>query len=239
MISLKLEKDNIKIVLIAITFIILALLLPEKYAMAHVLNNTEEQQGKKTILIDPGHGGIDGGAESKNGTIEKDINLKISLELKKVLLRNKFNVIMTREEDKGLYTENGTIRKKKIEDLNNRCKMKEESGCDLFISIHQNLFPQSQYYGAQIWYSKNEESKRLAHIIQESLKMDFKDNNKREEKPALDAYKILRSGKDVPSVIVECGFLSNPSEERKLKDETYQKQLAESIGKAIVEFYSQ
>lgn len=239
MISLNFKSCNIKFIVIVSTFVILSIITPGKYTLANGFNDQYMLKDKKTILIDPGHGGIDGGAESKSGTIEKDINLKISLNLKKVLEQNKFNVIMTREVDKGLYTENGSIRKKKIEDLNNRCKMKEESGCDLFISIHQNLFPESRYYGAQVWYSKNEESKKLAHIIQESFIMDFKDNNKRQEKPALDSYKILRSGKDVPSVIIECGFLSNPVEEQKLKNEEYQKKLAETIGKAILKFYSE
>lgn len=95
--------------------------------------------GNKIVLIDPGHGGIDGGAVSRNGTIEKYLNLSISLKVRDKLKKLGHQVIMTREEDKGFYTKNVDINKMKVEDLNNRCKMKRESNCDLFISIHQNF----------------------------------------------------------------------------------------------------
>jgi N-acetylmuramoyl-L-alanine amidase len=183
---ISLISKNAKSIVIAITavFLILNLKIQQTYAFTGQYNIKE----KKIILIDPGHGGIDGGAESKSGTIEKNINLSISLKLKKILEKNNFKVIMTREEDKGLYTENGTIRKKKHEDLENRCKIKQESHCDMFVSIHLNMFPQSKYYGAQVWYSNSEESKKLAHIIQENLKEDLQGNNKRIEKPAKGQY---------------------------------------------------
>lgn len=192
---------------------------------------------KKLILIDPGHGGIDGGAVSKSGTIEKDINLKISLKLKDYLEKSGFNVMLTRESDTGLYSDEGRIRDKKNEDLSNRCKMKKEAQCDAFISIHLNMFPQSQYYGAQVWYSKEGESAQLAHIIQQNLIRDINDGNKRIEKCAKGAYKILRCNDDVPSVLVECGFLSNPEEEIKLKDEAYQDKIAKSLANSIEEFF--
>lgn len=203
-----------------------------------VNSKTFKENGKKIILIDPGHGGLDGGAVSKNGTVEKDITLKISLKLRDKLKKHGYNIVMTREEDKGLYTADGTIRKKKIEDLNNRCKMKKESNCNLFVSIHLNMFPQSQYYGSQVWYSKNGESRRLAKLIQDNLKKDLDDGNKRVEKPALNSYKILRCYDIVPSVIVESGFLSNPTEESKLKDDKYQDKIAESIAKSIDMYFN-
>lgn len=232
---ISLISKNVKFIVIAITaaFLILNLKIQQSYAFTGQYSIKE----KKIILIDPGHGGIDGGAESKSGTIEKNINLNISLKLKKILEKNNFKVIMTREVDKGLYTENGTIRKKKHEDLENRCKIKQESNCDMFVSIHLNMFPQSKYYGAQVWYSNSEESKKLAHIIQENLKADLQGNNKRIEKPAKEQYKILRCCEDIPSVIVECGFVSNYEEEQKLKSESYQEKIAESLGKSIVKYY--
>lgn len=191
----------------------------------------------KIILIDPGHGGIDGGAQAKDGTCEKDINLSISLKLKKYLESKKYKVIMTRQEDKGLYTEGGKIRKKKLEDLENRCKIKVNSNCDAFVSIHLNMFPESKYYGAQVWYGDNKESEKLAGIIQRNMIDNLDKNNKRKEKPAKNSYKILRIGKDIPSVIVECGFLSNDAERQKLKDVSYQQKIAESIGKSMEEFF--
>lgn len=223
--------------ILALSAAIIVMLNVGKQNASASINKYEFEKDKKIILIDPGHGGIDGGAESKSGIVEKNINLSIGLKLKRVLENKNFDVVMTRQEDKGLYTENGTIRKKKHEDLDNRCKMKDESNCDIFVSIHLNMFPESKYYGAQVWYSKNEGSKKLAHIIQENFREDLDSNNKRIEKPALDQYKILRAGKDVPSVIVECGFISNYEEEQKLKSESYQEKIAESIGKSIVNYY--
>jgi len=193
---------------------------------------------EKIILIDPGHGGIDGGAESKRGTIEKDINLSISLKLRDNLKKLGYTVLMTREEDKGLYTENGNMNKKKHEDLNNRCKIKRESNCDIFVSIHQNFFEQSYYSGAQVWYSKSEDSEKLAHIIQQNLRKDLDNKNKRVEKPG-NSYKVLRCYCSIPSVIVECGFLTNPQEEAKLIKDEYQHKVAESISKSIEEYFQE
>jgi N-acetylmuramoyl-L-alanine amidase len=209
------------------------------FISSNVIINAEElkKDDKKIILIDPGHGGIDGGAESKNGITEKDINLKIGLNLKKRLEKQHFKVVMTRDKDKGLYNDEGKIRKKKLEDLNNRCKMKEESNCDMFVSIHLNKFPQSKYYGAQVWYSDNKNSTELAHIIQENLREDLNDDSGRVEKPALELYKVLRCSKNIPSVIVECGFLSNEEEAYKLNTDKYQNKIAESICKSIKMYY--
>lgn len=193
--------------------------------------------GNIKILVDPGHGGIDGGALSKNGTLEKDINLAISLKLREVLIKEGYCVAMTRDEDVGLYDKGKTVREKKIQDLSKRVKLKEESNCNLFISIHQNMFPQSKYYGSQVWHSDDEESKKLAYSIQQALKQNIDPNNKRVPKAAGDDYRILRENSNVPSVIVECGFLSNPNEEELLKSESYQQKLAEAITKGINEYY--
>lgn len=194
-------------------------------------------KGKKVILIDPGHGGIDGGGVSRKGTLEKNINLDISLKLRDELVAKGYKVLMIREDDRGLYTENGSIRKKKLEDLDNRCRVKEESDCDMFISIHLNMFPQSQYFGAQVWYSKNPESKRFAGILQRNLRADLIEGNERVEKPALDHYRVLRCNDTGASVIVECGFLSNTNEEELLKTVEYQSKISKCITKSVEEYY--
>ncbi|MCY6957398.1 N-acetylmuramoyl-L-alanine amidase CwlD [Clostridium sp. ZC22-4] len=197
-----------------------------------------DENKQKVILIDPGHGGIDGGAVSKNGTVEKNINLAISNNLRTKLEKKGFKVIMTREEDKGLYSDKGKVRDKKNEDLNNRCRMKKESNCDAFISIHLNMFQQSQYYGAQVWHEKQPESARLAHITQQNLVKDLDNNNNRKEKCAKGAYKILRCSCNIPSILVECGFLSNEAEERMLKTDSYQEKIASSLSKSIEEYFN-
>lgn len=188
------------------------------------------QDNKHIILIDPGHGGIDGGAKSKNGTIEKDINLDISLKLRDYLIKKGYNVYMTREEDRELDT-------KKVNDLTQRCKLKKEVNCDIFISIHQNMFQQSSCFGAQVWYSDNENSRLLAESVQESMRDIIKDNNKRIPKAAKNQYKILRDDYEGGSIIIECGFLSNYEEEQRLKDSNYQDKIIEGISLGIEKYF--
>ncbi|MGG7143929.1 N-acetylmuramoyl-L-alanine amidase CwlD [Clostridium nigeriense] len=192
---------------------------------------------EKIILIDPGHGGFDGGAKSKNGTIEKDLNLQISLKLKEVLEAKGYKVYLTRENDEALGNSGSTIKEKKREDLKKRRNMKKEVNCDVFVSIHQNMFPQEKCYGAQVWHGSNEISKKLANNIQEAVKEIVKDNNKRVSKPAGDAYLILRDDYKGASVLVECGFLSNMEEEKKLQTEEHQNLLVEGIYLGIERYF--
>lgn len=195
------------------------------------------EENNKVIVIDPGHGGIDGGAKSENGVIEKDINLSISLKTKAALESKGYKVIMTRSEDVGLYTEGKKVREKKIEDLGNRVKIKKENKCDAFISIHQNMFPQKNCKGAQVWSANNEPSQKLGKIIQQKFKEEVDQNNKREAKVAKKEYKILNDGYEGASVIVECGFLSNPEECELLGKEDYQNKIANTLANAIDEYF--
>jgi len=194
------------------------------------------EKENRIILIDPGHGGIDGGAVSKRGTLEKDINLQISKKVKIALTNLGYQVLMTREDDIGLYEDSGSIRNKKIQDLNNRIKMINTSGANVFISIHMNMFPESKYYGAQVWYSNRDESRILAGMIQEGLKSDIDNGNKRVEKAAHNSYKILRES-EIVSILIECGFLSNFREEQLLLNEDYQNKIAISIAASVDKFY--
>jgi len=225
-------------ILAIITFltIIMLVFLENIYIGINVFATPTQIDGNKIVLIDPGHGGIDGGAVSKNGTIEKYINLAISLKIRERLKKLRYQVIMTREDDNGIYTKDIDINKMKIQDLNNRCKIKRESNCDLFISVHQNFFEQSDCRGPQVWYSKNEESSKLAHIIQKNLNKDL-GYSKRKVKEANGAYKILRCYTNIPSIIIECGFITNVEEESKLKNEEYQGKIADSIVNSIKEYY--
>lgn len=198
--------------------------------MPSIKVSADENKTKNIILIDPGHGGIDGGAKSKNGTIEKDINLEIAVKLKENLENNGYEVYMTRDSDIQLD-------KKKASDLNERCKMKNDTKCDIFISIHQNMFPQSNCFGAQVWYSDNEDSSLLAENIQNSLKEMIQDNNKRIAKAAKDQYRILRDKYEGACVLVECGFLSNYDEEQRLKNSDHQNKIVEGITKGINQYF--
>lgn len=193
----------------------------------------DKETGEKVILIDAGHGGIDGGASSKDGTPEKDINLNIGILLGANLKSMGYKVEYTRTEDVGLYTEGKSIREKKIEDLSNRAKLKKDTNCDVFVSIHLNTFPQSSCKGAQVWYSNCEGSKELGTIVQSTLKEKLDPNNNREAKAAGTQYKVLRENDIIPGIIVECGFLSNPEESEMLKTEEYQMKIANAISEAI------
>ena len=195
------------------------------------------QIGIKKILIDSGHGGMDGGTSSKNGTVEKDINLSVAKKLKVSLQKAGYEVVMTREDDTELSSKKGTIREKYREDLTNRCNLKKSSNCDMFVSIHLNYFTESKYYGAQVWYSSYKDSATFAGILQKNFRVDLDANNKRVPKPAKTSYKILRENDDMASVIVECGFLSNYDEEQKLKSNEYQERISNSISKSISEYF--
>ena len=197
-----------------------------------------EELNEKIILIDPGHGGIDGGAISKNGTVEKEINLAIALKLRDSLEDRGYKVFMTRASDIGLYETGKSIKEKKREDLKKRVSLKTETNCDIFISIHENMFPQATCFGAQVWYASNADSERLANVVQDSIKATVNDGNKRVAKPAGQAYLILRDKYEGASILVECGFLSNSDEESKLKTDNHQQLLVDGIVKGIDQYFS-
>ncbi len=192
---------------------------------------------RKVIIIDPGHGGIDGGmVGTTTGILESQVNLEIALKLRKYLEESGSLVLMTRDEDVGLYTDGGTIRKKKNEDLRNRKRLFDESNADVVISIHSNSFQQSKYYGAQSFYSPNSQNGKLvAELIQEELIRVLDNGNTRKAKSKSDVY-ILKNVK-VPTVIVECGFLSNPKEEKLLQNPDYQEKISWSIYVGILKYF--
>ncbi len=189
------------------------------------------------FIIDPGHGGEDGGAVAADGTQEKDINLQISLKLNDILTSLGLNTAMTRMTDTSI-SDSGTkgIKEIKISDMHNRLEICNSSDENILISIHQNKFEQSKYSGAQIFYSQNtEESPQLAQCIQESIVSLLQPENTREIKPADKNIYLLYNAK-VPAVICECGFMSNGEELNNLKNEEYQTKMAIAIAKGIIEY---
>ncbi len=194
-----------------------------------VQNVFSERRTKKVILIDPGHGGRDAGA-SANGAVEKDINLAVSKILKKHIEDGGNTVFMTRETDTNTADPNRpqNVTQKKS-DMRMRKEDIEKYKADIFISIHMNKFEQSKYRGAQVFYDDdNEENRVLAESIQNSLKEILKDDNKRVPKATGDSIFVLRDNK-IPSVLIECGFLSNSEEASLLNTPEYQKKVAEGI----------
>lgn len=185
----------------------------------------------KIIVIDPGHGGVDGGAVSALGDFEKEITLQIGNKIANRLRTvGAANVVMTRDRDIDYYTRG---RGGKRNDLERRLEIIQENQAGLLISIHANAIKGKQWTGAQVFYHPtSEEGKKLAGSIQAHLK-DFPPGNKRKEKP--EDYYILRKS-TIPAVIVEVGFLSSPDEAGRLKNEGYQEQLAEAIFRGIVQY---
>src|SRR5574344_2316533 len=190
-----------------------------------------------TVVIDAGHGGEDGGAVAADGTMEKDINLSISKYLKEMFASVGYNVIMTRESDCAIYDEGtDTIRAKKISDMKNRLKIFNQSDSNVVLSIHQNKFTENRYNGTQLFFSpNNRNSALLADSIKNSVVKFLQPENTRETKSANKSIYLLWNS-NVPSVIVECGFLSNQSELEKLKTEEYQKEMAFAIFCGFLEY---
>jgi len=193
-----------------------------------------------TVIVDAGHGGEDPGKVSAySGVNEKDINLSIAKLLAQQLENAGYRVIMTREEDKLVYKEGTTdILDKRRQDLTRRKEIMDNSGADIVVSIHMNDFSQSKYYGAQVFYPPNsEKSKNLAICVQKTLREDVDPSNKREALVKSTPIVILRNLK-TPTIIVECGFLSNQAEEQKLRTESYQLKIANAIKKGIDTYFT-
>lgn len=191
-----------------------------------------EKQGeahkKRTVVVDVGHGGPDGGKTGVNGKLEKELNLIIAEKVKKLLEEEGIAVIMTREED-------GWLAETRIGDLKERVRIMNESKADLAVSIHQNSYHEESVFGAQVfYYTTSGEGKAAAEILQNEL-LEIDPENKKREK-ANNTYYILKKT-EVPTVIVECGFLSNHKEAEKLSDEAYQGKIAEAVVKGIKSFF--
>ncbi len=187
------------------------------------------------ILIDPGHGGADGGATGVNGQQEKDVNLAISLPLAKLLRVLGFEVALTRETDCSIHDASaGSLREQKVSDMRNRLQMYNNAG--LVLSIHQNQFSQSQYAGTQVFYSPNRpESSVLGEAIRQSVVSLLQPDNKREMKKGEKTVYLL-SNSQAPAVLVECGFLSNPAECERLSEPEYQKKMMFAIAAGLLQY---
>lgn len=176
-----------------------------------------------TIVIDAGHGGVDGGATSCTGVLESRFNLEISLRLRDLLHFLGHETRMIRTEDISVYTQGDTIARKKMSDLKQRVKMVNETENAILLSIHQNSFPDGRYSGAQVFYGAAEGSQPLAKQLQGAFVKTLNPGSRRQEKKSAGIY--LLEHIRCPGVLIECGFLSNPEEEAKLRSPGYQQKL--------------
>ena len=185
------------------------------------------------ILVDAGHGGEDGGTMAQNGTLEKDINLKIALPLGDILRLCGYTVTFTRTADTAIYDPTATtLREKKRSDMKNRLALYNQA--DGVVSIHENHFSGTQYFGTQVFYSPNAAgSAPLAAAIRESVLTLLQPDNKRTLKKGDDSIYLLYKT-TVPTALVECGFLSNETERKQLETTTYQQQMALAIAVGVM-----
>lgn len=189
------------------------------------------------IIIDAGHGGEDGGATSCTGKLESGYNLEIALRLNDLMHFLGYKTEMIRTTDISIYTKGETIAQKKASDLKERARICNETENAVLLSIHQNNFSDSRYSGAQVFYSATENSQLLARNLQEGFKSTLNPGSRRQIKKAEGVY--LMEHIQCTGVLIECGFLSNPEEEAKLRGPEYQKQLCCVIASVLSNYLDQ
>lgn len=229
-------KRKWKIVGFILGLLVLFLILQHNFTENNSWKSWNLPLSGKIILVDPGHGGPDGGAGSDQ-TLEKDIALKISLKLRDYLQQQGALVNMTRDSDIDLAApDTRGYSRRKVEDLKNRLKLINNPDNNFFVSIHLNAIPSSKWSGAQTFYApQHVENEKAAKFIQDELRKNL-GNTTRKAKPLTHVY-ILKYAKK-PGVLVEVGFLSNPAERANLKKDSYQEKVADSIYKGIIRFFT-
>lgn len=189
-----------------------------------------------TVIIDAGHGGFDGGAVAPDGTLEKDLNLSVALKLDSVLKIMGYDTVLVRDTDVSTADDKGNERSQKVSDIKARLRLTEKYKDALFVSIHMNKYTSPQPHGAQVFYSQVDGSKELAECIQRSIAAGVQTDNKRVvKKTTKDIYLLYHAV--IPSVIAECGFISNQDDLLKLKSDEYQLKMAAAIAAGINDYY--
>lgn len=227
------SKNVFKILIIILLFSIIGTIL-FFLASNESIETFSIPTANKIIIIDPGHGGIDAGASSGD-LKEKEINLDIALRLQKLIEANEGVAVLSRSEDVSTADKNRTkTLTQKKSDLIERRKLIEKHNADIFVSIHMNKFGDKKYKGAQVFYSDNEESKKLAEIMQSQFKNIMDNTNNRKIKNGSSIF-VLKNNR-IPSVLIECGFLSNDSECKEFESDSYRQKVAWTIFVSLNEY---
>lgn len=226
-----------RVFLICIAIAVSVISYGANFQSRHTVQTVSLPVSNKTVVLDAGHGIPDEGAESANGTTEQKINLIITKKVQSLLEQSGCEVILTRSDENGIYNaEAQNLKEKKVTDIKNRVKIGNEASADIFVSIHLNKIPQSQYYGWQTFFKQNDQkSEELARSIQSQLNASIQKENKRESLKITGKYIIEHV--EIPTTFVECGFLSNPEEEQLLQQNEYQDRLAWGIYNGIMDYF--
>ncbi len=191
---------------------------------------------RPVIVLDAGHGGLDSGAVGKTGVLEKDINLSIVLHLQQLLEMSGFETVLTRDEDISIYDAGVEgIRNQKISDMDNRLEIIRSHPDSMFLCIHQNNYKDPQYFGAQMFYNNNHPDNRTLAQTMQNRFAALQEGNNREIKLSGEELFLLHNT-DYPSLMIECGFLSNPDEEALLSTTEYQQKVAFTIYSGLLEY---
>lgn len=190
----------------------------------------------QTVIIDAGHGGVDGGAVSCTGVYESNINLEIALKLNDLMHLFGIRTVMIRTTDKSVYTDGNSIAAKKVSDIRERVRIANTTPQALYLSIHQNYYSDSRYWGSQVFYNNIPGSHELAQGLQDNLRTNLSTENKRMIKKSSGVY--LMEHITCPGILLECGFLSNPSEEKLLRSNEYQQKLCMVIAATVAQHLS-
>lgn len=237
--SAKRSKNATRILTVLLVLAMVVLARESAQFVSTIEEHTKNSSAKSetiTVVIDAGHGGIDPGKVGVNNALEKDINLAIALKLERNLRENGINVVMTRTEDKGLYEEGES--NKKVRDMKNRLAIIEEAKPVLAVSIHQNSYPDPTVSGVQVFYYKDSvKSKEAAEIMQSQLIETLNPDKKRAAKDNSSYYLLKKTS--VPIMIVECAFMSNPTEADLLIQDAYQERVAWAIYMGIMRCINQ
>lgn len=217
----------------SVVLIFCACILAERGWERVMSSQVQAEEKKWTVVIDAGHGGNDPGKIGVDDSLEKDLNKKKKKKVQKLLEQQDVKVVMTRETDAGLYEEQTS--NKKVQDMKNRCTLINDTQPDCVVSIHQNSYHEEYVTGAQVfYYGTSQEGQRLAETLQKKLVAYVDPENHRQAK-ANESYYLLKKT-EVPIVIVECGFLSNWEEAKKLQEDNYQNQIAWAVSMGILSY---
>lgn len=220
---------------IILYFLIFALFLTIPLVGNHSISTLADTQSNRNyVIIDAGHGGVDGGAVSYTGVYESKINLEISSRVNDLMHLLGLRTIMIRDTDKSVYTDGQTIAAKKISDIKERVRIINTTPQALLISIHQNHFHDARYSGAQVFYNNTADSKLLAEKMQQAFRENLNPANKRKQKLSSGVY--LMDHINCTGLLIECGFLSNPGEEAMLRDTVYQQKISAVITTTVSQY---